>query len=77
VALGAEAPPVLVEARWFICAFSMSADSLLYHDGMEGSWWYDFYKPLPGVFLSQPLSCYAQQSQLLASFLLGLWHKFS
>jgi hypothetical protein len=47
-------------------------DVLLYHFGMEGSLPYDFCKPLPGVFPSQPSPSDAQESQLLASSLLRL-----
>jgi hypothetical protein len=42
MAFQAEVPPVLVEVRRFLCTSSMSADSLLYHFGMEGSRPYDF-----------------------------------
>jgi len=65
-------PLVLWEVCWFLCASSVSADSLLCHFGMEGSRPYDFYNPLPGVFLSQPSPFYAQKTQLFASSLLGL-----
>jgi len=37
VVFRAEVPPVLVEVRWFLCASSVSADSLLCHFDMEGS----------------------------------------
>jgi hypothetical protein len=36
--------------RRILSASSVSADSLLYHFGMEGCRRYDFYQPLPGVF---------------------------
>jgi hypothetical protein len=52
MAFRAEVPPVLVEVRRFLCASSVSADSLLYYFGMEGSRPYDCYKPLQGVFPS-------------------------
>jgi hypothetical protein len=42
-----------VEVRWFLCTSSVSADSLLCHFGMEGSRLIDFYRPLPGVIVSQ------------------------
>jgi hypothetical protein len=71
-AFRAEVPPVLVEVRWFLCASSVSTDSLLCHFGMEGSRLFDFYKPLPGVFLSQPSSFDDQETQLLVSSLFGL-----
>jgi hypothetical protein len=53
VAMWAEVLPVLVEVNWFLCASSVSAHSLVCHCGMEGSQWYDCYKPLLGVILSQ------------------------
>jgi hypothetical protein len=65
-----EVPPVLVELWRFLCASSVTADSWLCHFGMEGSRQFDFYKPLPGVFLSQPSPFNDQETQLLASFLL-------
>jgi hypothetical protein len=77
VAFRAEVPPVLEEVRRFLCASSGSADSLLYHFGMEGSRPYDFCKPLPGVFPSQPSPSDAQETQLLASSLLGLRREVS
>jgi len=70
-----EVPPVLVEVQRFLCTSSVSADSELYHFGMGGGWPCDFYKPLPGVFPSQPSPIYAQETQLLAFSLLGLWCK--
>jgi len=48
----AEVPPVLVAVRQILDASSVSADSLLYHFGMEGSRPYDSYKLLPDVFSS-------------------------
>jgi len=70
VVFRAKVPPILVEARRFLCAFRVSADSLLYNWAMVGSRPYDFYEPLPGVFLSQPSSCYAEETKPLASSLL-------
>ena len=64
--------PVVVEVQWFLCAFSVSVDSLQYHFGMEVSRPYHFYKPLLGVFLSQPAASYVQKTQLLTSSLLRL-----
>jgi hypothetical protein len=72
MAFQAEVPPGLVEVWRFLSASSMSADSLLYHFGMEGSRPYDLYKPLPGVFPSQPSPSDAQETELLASAVLGL-----
>jgi len=77
MAFWAKVRPVLVEVRWFLCAFSMSADSLLCHFGMESSRLCDFNKPLPGVFLSQPSPIHAQETLLLTSSLLGLRCKVS
>jgi hypothetical protein len=68
----AEVPPVLVEVQRFLCTSSVSADSLLCHFDIEGSHLFDFYKPLPGVFVSQPSPFDDQETQLLASSLLGL-----
>jgi hypothetical protein len=62
---------VLVEVRQFLCTSSVSADSLQCHFGMEGSHPFDYYKPFQGVFLSQPSPFYAQETQLIASSLLG------
>jgi hypothetical protein len=69
--------PVLVEVRQLLCAFTVSADSLLYHFGSEGRQPCDLYKPLPVVFLLQPSQSYAPETQLLASSLLGLWRGIS
>jgi hypothetical protein len=77
VAFRAEVPPVLKEARRFLFTFSGSPDSLLCHFGMEGSRPYDFCKPLPGVFPSQPSRSDAQETQLLSSSLLRLWREVS
>jgi len=75
VAFLAEVRQVLVGVWQFLCASSVSADSLLYYFGMDGSWPCDFYKPLPGVFLSLPSTFYAPETQLLASSLLRLWRR--
>jgi hypothetical protein len=40
---------VLVEVQRSLCTSSVSADSLLYHFGIEGTWPYDFYNQLPAV----------------------------
>jgi hypothetical protein len=50
----------------------VSADSLLSPFGMEGSHLFDFYKPLLGVILSQPSPFDDQETNHLASSLLGL-----
>jgi len=67
-----EVPPVLAERSLFLCASSLSADSLLCHFGMEGGRQYDIYKPLLGAFLSQPSPCSAWETQHRASSLLRL-----
>jgi len=50
IAFLVEVPPVQVEVCRILSTSSVSADSFLYHFGMEGSRLYDFYKPLPAVF---------------------------
>jgi hypothetical protein len=71
-AFWAEVPSVLVQVQRFLCASRVSVDSLLCHLGMERSRLVDFDKPLPGVFLSQPLPFDDQETQRLASSLLRL-----
>jgi hypothetical protein len=66
-AFWAEVPPILVEMRRFLCTSSESANSLVYHFGMEGSLPYDFCKQLPDVIPSQPLPFDAQEIQFLES----------
>jgi len=63
---------VVVEVYLCLCASSMPADSLLCHFGKEGSHPFDFQELLPGDFQSLPSLCYAPETQLLASSLLGL-----
>jgi hypothetical protein len=77
MAFQAEVPQVLVDVQQFLSAFCVSADSLLYHFGMEGSQLYDFCKLLPVVLLSQPLTSEAQDTQLPSSSLLGLRREVS
>jgi len=77
VAVMAEVPPLLLEVRWFLCASSMSVDSLLYHFGMKGSCPFDFDKSLPGIFLSQPTPSCARETQQPASSLPGLQREVS
>jgi hypothetical protein len=76
-AFWAEVLPVLVEVRQLLCASSVSADSLLCHFGMDGSHLFDFYRPLPGVFVMQPSLFDDQECQLLAPSLLGLRRQVS
>jgi len=71
-ALMAEVPQVLPEVDRFICTSSGSVGSVLCHCGMKGSRKYDFHETLLGFFLSQASPCYAQETELLASSLLGL-----
>jgi hypothetical protein len=77
IAIRAKVTWVQVELRQFRSASSVSADSFLYHFGVKGSWPYDLCKPFPGVFPSQTAPSDAQDTQLLASSLLGLWCKLS
>jgi hypothetical protein len=73
----AEASPVQVEVQRFLCTSSVSADSLQYHLGVEGSWLYVVFKPLPGVLPSQPSPSDGQENQLLISSLLRLRREVS
>jgi hypothetical protein len=66
VAFQGEVVAVHVEVQIFLRASRMSADSLLYHFGMEGSRLLDFPEPLWGDYLSQPLLLYMQETQLTA-----------
>jgi len=77
MACRAEVPQVLVDVQRFLSACSVSADSVLYNFGMDGSRSYDFCKPLPGVFPSQLSPSDGQETQLLASSLHGLWREVS
>jgi len=71
VAFRAAVAPVLVEVHLFLCAASVSRDSFRYHVGNKGSHPFDFHEAFSGVFLSQSLPCYSQQTQHLTSSLLG------
>ena len=62
-----------VEVHLFLCVSSMSADSLRYHFGKEGSRTFGFDEALLGVFVSQPSAFCAQETQHPASSLLGPW----
>ena len=66
-----------VEVQLFLWVFSVSADSLRCHFGKEGSQTFGFDDALPGVFVSQPSSFCAQETQHPASFLLGPRHVVS
>ena len=72
VVIRAAVAPVLVEVHHCLCAASVSLDFLRCHFGKEGSLPFEFRKPLPGVFRSQPSPCYAPETQHPASSLLGL-----
>ena len=63
---------IVGEVHLCLCITSVTADYLLCHFGKEGSRLFDFHESLPGVFLSPPSPCYAQETQLLASPLLRL-----
>jgi len=60
-----------VEVHLILCVSGLSADSVLFHSGMEGSRTFGFEEALPGVLVSQPSPCYAQETQHPASCLLG------
>jgi hypothetical protein len=66
-----------VEVHLFLYMSSVSADSLRCHFGKEGSRTFGFDEALPGVMVSQPLPCFAQETQHLASSLLGPRHVVS
>ena len=72
VALRAEVAPVPLEVHPCLCTCRMSAESLLYRFGKEGSPLAEFHEPLPGVFISQPSPLDAQDTQLHSSSLLRL-----
>jgi len=77
MAFRGEVVPILQEVHPFLCTSSESADYLVCHFGKEGSRQLDINKPLPGVFPSQPSPFDAQETQLPASSLHGLQHKFA
>jgi hypothetical protein len=60
-----------VEVHLFLWVFRVSADSLQCHCGMDGSRTFDFDEAFPGVFVSQALPCYAQQTGNPTLSLLG------
>jgi hypothetical protein len=49
----------------------MCADALQCHFGKEGSWTCGFDEALPGVFVLQPSSCHALETEHPASSLLS------
>ena len=69
--------PFLLQVHLFLCTSCASPGSVLYYFVKESSRPRDCHEPLPGVFLSQPSPLYAQETQLPASFLLGLQRKVS
>jgi hypothetical protein len=62
-----------VGVHLFLCISSVSADSLRFHFGKEGSQRFGFDEALPPVVVSQPSPFYAQQPQYPAFSLLGPW----
>jgi hypothetical protein len=77
VVVGAVFPPQRVEVHLYLCVSRVSADSLRCHFGKEGCRMIGFDEALPGVFVSQPSPCYAQETQQPASFLLRPWRVVS
>jgi hypothetical protein len=65
--------PVMVEVHPGLCASIMLGACLQCHFGNEGSHMFDFHKPLPGAFRSQPAPCYGWETQQSTSALLGHW----
>jgi hypothetical protein len=72
MAYQADVPLVLVDVQRSFCASTVSANALQHHFGMKGSRPYVVCKPLWGVFPSQSSPHYAQETQHLTSYLLGL-----
>jgi hypothetical protein len=66
-----------VEVHLFLSISSVSADSLRCRFGKEGSQTCGFDEALPGVSVSQPSPCYAQETQHPACSLLRPWHVVS
>jgi len=62
----------LVEIHPFLCAFSMSADSLLCNVGKECSHPCGFHEALPGVIISQLSPSIAEETQLTTTSLFAL-----
>ena len=65
------------EVHLYLCVSSASVDSLGCHVGKKGIRVSGFDKASPGVLLTQPSPCYAQEAQHPASSLLGPWHVVS
>jgi hypothetical protein len=72
VSFGAEVALVVIEVDPVPCVSSMTADSMLCHFGKKRIHLFHFHKSLPDVFLSLPSTFHAQETQLVASSLLGL-----
>jgi len=62
----------LVKLRPLRYTSSVYADSLWCHFGKKVSCLFDFHRPLPCVFLSQPSDVYAQEIQLPTFYLVRL-----
>jgi len=77
VAFRAEVAPLVVKVHSCLCTSSVYVDSLLCYFNNENNRQVDFHKPLPGVLLSQPLTCYDREKQYTTSSLLALWHEVS
>jgi hypothetical protein len=75
VPIWARVAPIVVEVHLCLWVSNVSVDDLHCHFGKECSCPFDFRKPLPGVFPSQPTLYYAQETQYPASSLLELWLK--
>jgi len=73
VACRAEVSPVMEEVHQFHFTSRVSADSLHFHCGKEGSRQSAVHEPLPGVFPSEPSPSYAHETQLPACYLFGIW----
>jgi hypothetical protein len=73
----AEVPPVLVQWPRLRCVSGEITEYFLFHVGMEGSRPYDCCEPFLGLFPLQLSLSDAQETQLLASSILGLRRKVS
>jgi len=72
VAFQADVAPVVVAVHLCLYASSVSVDSSQCHFGKEGSRPFDFHEWWLGIFVYQPLPCYAREKQQAASSLPGL-----
>jgi len=60
-----------VEVHMILCISTVYADSFRCYFGKEGSRTFGYDEALPGVFVSQPSPCYAQETQHPTSSILG------